>query len=125
MVVSTVVAPVAYPLPDTFTSTVLLPATGVTSHVIDVADAVCTTHAALPTVTVLSVVVELNPVPVMVSVPGASRVDGLTPLIVGVLAFWKSKEQLASSSGQVNRVTVVVSTPSPTTVSSTFSTTAP
>ena len=52
-----------------------------------VADDDCTAHVAPPTLTVLSPGVELNPVPAMVSVPAASRVDGLTLVIVGVWAF--------------------------------------
>jgi len=68
------------------TSTALLPACGVRSHVMELADAAVTVHEAVPTDTTLSPGVALNPVPDIVSEPTVSRVDGETLVMVGVEA---------------------------------------
>ena len=120
MLVLTVSPYGAYPFPATFKSTLFVPATGVTVHVSCVADAVCTAHAALPIVTVLSEVFVLNPVPTMVSVPAELSEDGLTLVTVGVWESWKLKEQVTSSSGHENREIVDVTTPSSCTVCTYF-----
>ena len=52
----------------------------------EVSDDAVAVHVAVPTFTVLSPGVTLNPVPAMVSVPAMSRVDGVTLVIVGVAA---------------------------------------
>jgi hypothetical protein len=85
--VVTVAVPLAYPIFVTRTATAFTPAGAFAVHVTSIAvDVPVTTQAEPPIVTTFSLLVVLNPVPAIVSVPDPSNVVGVTDVMTGVFA---------------------------------------